>query len=425
MAFSITQKKIAANTVYQLVGKLVSLLITVGATVIITHSYGRELFGEFSLMQTWPALFFVIVDFGINAIATRELSKDWMLASKYFGNILLIRVLMSIVIIALLMISLSFFPYSASLKLGIVLSLALVLTQSLYTTTNIIFQVKLRYDLSTIGYIVGYALILVLVAVCAYLKLNVMWLSFSYVIGGALTFFINLQFIKKLGIPISLRFDRDVWQYLISSSLPLGLMFIFSQINFRSDSILLSVLNLPNSQGFNNNDAVALYALPYKIFEVSLVLPTFFMNSVYPVMVRHLQESKERLLKTLFSSIKALSLLAVAVSLVGYIFSPLAIKLLGGDGFETSVLVLQILLAGLILYNLTQPLSWVIVTLGYQKYLPVIYFISAIFNVTANMVFIPKYSFYASAVITHISEFLVLIMLVAVLKYIWKKPYVS
>ncbi len=425
MAFSITQKKIAANTIYQLVGKLTSLLITVGATIIITHSYGRELFGQFSLMQTWPALFFVIVDFGINAIATRELSKDWTLASKYFGNILLIRVLMSLVIIGLLMVSLIFFPYNASLKLGIVLSLALVLTQSLYTTTNIIFQVKLRYDLSTIGYVVGYALILVLVAVCAYLRLDIKWLSFSYVVGGALTFLVNLRFIKKLGISVSLRFDRDVWRYLIVSSLPLGLMFIFSQINFKSDSILLSVMNLPVSQGFSNDDAVALYALPYKIFEVSLVLPTFFMNSVYPVMVRHLQESKEKLLKTLFSSIKALSLLAIAVSLIGYFFSPLAIKLLGGEGFEASIPVLRILLVGLILYNLTQPLSWILVTLGYQRYLPGIYLVSAIFNVVANLIFIPKYSFYSSAVITHASEFLVLMMLVAVLKYVWKKPYVS
>ncbi|KKS20461.1 MAG: hypothetical protein UU79_C0001G0115 [candidate division WWE3 bacterium GW2011_GWE1_41_72] len=45
MNFSGTSKKIAANTIYQLIGKIVSLGITVLATVIITRTYGREIYG--------------------------------------------------------------------------------------------------------------------------------------------------------------------------------------------------------------------------------------------------------------------------------------------------------------------------------------------------------------------------------------------
>jgi len=37
------------------------------AVAIIIRAYGKEGYGAFSLMQTFPALFFVIVDFGINA----------------------------------------------------------------------------------------------------------------------------------------------------------------------------------------------------------------------------------------------------------------------------------------------------------------------------------------------------------------------
>jgi len=70
-----TTKKIASNTIFQIVGKVVSMSITVLATVIITRYYGREGYGQFSLMQTWPALFFIIVDFGLNAIATRSFQK--------------------------------------------------------------------------------------------------------------------------------------------------------------------------------------------------------------------------------------------------------------------------------------------------------------------------------------------------------------
>lgn len=124
-----TVAKIASNTIYQIVGKVISMSITMLAVVIITRSYGREGYGAFSLMQSWPALFFVIVDFGINAIAARELSKDWTKANKYLGNILIIRLIFSLGLIFLLSAGLNFFPYSPELKNGIRLGLFVLLTQ--------------------------------------------------------------------------------------------------------------------------------------------------------------------------------------------------------------------------------------------------------------------------------------------------------
>ncbi len=418
-----TTKKIASNTIYQIIGKVISMCVTVFATVLITRSYGRELYGEYSLMQTWPALFFIIVDFGINAIATREISKDESLAEKYLGNIIKIRVAFSLILMLILGIVVAFFPYSAHLKFGIILSLLLILGQALYATTNIIFQVKLRYDLSTIGYLLGYAVILVLLGLCAYFKADIILVSMTYVVGGVVVYIANMYFIKKLGVVPDYTIDKTVVSYLLLTSLPLGIMFVFSQINFKADSIMLSVLSLPKAYGLSNNDSVALYALPYKIFEVSLVIPTFFMNSVYPILVRHMTEGKERLKNTFVRSFAFLLAFGLFSGVVGALFAPLLIKLLGGSEFTQSVLVLQILLSGMVLYFLTQPLSWLIVTLGRQKYLPYIYLISAAFNLTANYIFIPKYSIYASAVITHVSELIILIMLTFVAIKSWKEKY--
>lgn len=423
MNLSITHKKIAANTIYQLVGKFVSLCITVLATIIITRTYGRDIYGQFSLMQAWPALFFIIVDFGLNAIATREISKDWSKAGVYFGTVMQIRVLLSFLLMLFLSMSVGRFPYSEDLRAGITLSLFLILTQALFTSTNIIFQAKLRYDLSTIGYLAGYGLILILIFLLSSVKANVMWISFSYVLGGMLTFIVNYKFLLSLGVKPDYFFNGRVWKYLLSNSLPLGLMFVFSQINFKADSLLLSVLPVPSFLGVSNNEAVGLYSLPYKVFEVALVMPTFFMNSVYPVMVMHMTEGKKKLKQTLKDSLKFLVAAALVFSVVGYIFSPLAVSILGGKEFAASVPVLRILMIGLVLYSVTQPLAWVVVTLGYQKYLPMIYLASAIFNVVMNYILIPVYSFYGSAVITHISELIILFLLMLTVRKIWKKTY--
>ena len=431
MSFSSsTSKKVASNTIYQLIGKVVSMSITILTTVIVTRAYGREGFGEFNLMQNFPALFFIIVDFGINAIATREISQDWEKSVKYFVNVLFLRVVISILFILFCIISLQFFPYSVLLKFGIYLSLFLILTQALFTTTNIIFQAKLRYDLSTIGYIFGSILILIFVLIFTVLKLPVYLVNFSYVIGGIGAFLINLFFVRKVlkesGKDLIISkdlIDIDLIKLLLVQTLPLGLMFIFSQINFKADSILISIMRLPSEYNLNNTESVAIYGLPYKIFEVSLVVPTFFMNAAYPILVRHMMEGKIKLKNTFFKSITILAGMGISASILGIILAPLAVEILGGSQFSQSVEVLKILFLGLVVFYLTQPLSWLIVTLGRQKFLPYIYLVSAVFNVSANIYFIPRYSFYASSVITWISELLILFMLLFFTHKAWKEKY--
>ena len=225
-----TSVKVASNTIYQVIGKGISMSITMLAVIIITRVYGREGYGAFSLIQSWPALFFIIVDFGVNAIAARELSKDFSKAEKYIGNILLMRIVFSLFVILLLNIVLFFFPYSYELQVGIRLGLFLLLTQALFTTSNIIFQVKLKYDHSVISRSLGYVLILILVLTLSYLKVDVMWVNFGYVIGGVVTFFMSLKFLEKMGVSPKLSFDKDLWKYLLGSALPLGIMFIFSHV---------------------------------------------------------------------------------------------------------------------------------------------------------------------------------------------------
>jgi len=302
-----TSFKVASNTIYQFIGKAATMSITILATILVTRLYGREAYGQFSLMQGWPALMYIIVDFGLNAIATRELSKDFSKAGKYLGNILVLRIVISLVFIIGLSLLLIFFPYSTSLRFGIRLSLFLILTQSLFTTTNVIFQTKLRYDLSTLSLISGYLVILAAVIAFSYYRISVVWVSFSYVMGGFVTFFTALHFLKRMGVTIVFEIDKETMKYLLWQTMPLGVMFIFSQLNFKEDEILLSVLKLPVKYGLNNTESVAVYALPYKIFEVALVVPTFFMNALYPVMVRHMTESRKRLKKTFFDSIKILT----------------------------------------------------------------------------------------------------------------------
>lgn len=408
-------KVIASNTVFQLGSKLITMSVTFLLTYLISKNYGAYGYGLFTIFQSFPSIFYIISDFGLNAIGAREISKNLDKIDEIFSNILGLRVIISIFTLILSVI-LSFFIYSQpEIIFGLALASFIIVAQTLVSTTNIIFQIKLRYDISSISNVVGYIFILIFSLIFINYDISVIYINFLYVLALVISLLINLNFIKKYNIRIKASFSKDYIKALASESWPLGLMFVFSQINFRSDSILLSVLPLPKT-GLNNIASVGVYGLPYKIFEVILVIPTFMMNSIYPMLLDAYNTNKRRFIYFFQNILYAISMIGFMLSVVLYVSIAYFIDIrfitsFFGSEFIYSKDLLLILISGITVFFITQPLSWYLVIKGQQKKLPLIYFISAIFNFSMNYLLIPKYSFYASAYLTWLSELIILVFL--------------
>jgi len=302
-----------------------------------------------------------------------------------------------------------------NIRYGLFLGSLVIVAQTLFTTTNIIFQVKLRYDLTSLSNIISYVILLVVVLILVNYKVDVAILNFVYVVCTFIAFFLNLYILKRFDIKVNLGLSRSYLKELIFMSWPLGLMFVFSQVNFKADSILLSTLKLPDL-GLSNIQTVGVYGLPYKIFEVLLVMPTFIMNSTYPILLDsynlNINKFKDSFKKTVYT----MAGIGLLVSFTGYLFianfitTDLISNIFGSD-FNISISILLILLSGIAVFFITQPLAWFLVIREKQKILPLIYFISAVFNVSLNYFFIPRYSLFASAYLTWLSELIILILL--------------
>ena len=404
-------KRIAHNTIFQVIGKTVTMGISVLITSLITRSYGIGGYGAYSLIIGYPALFYIIADFGFNAIATKELSINEKNISNIIGNIIVLRMLISTLVLFIAFFFLLLLPYPPKVKFGVFIGLFTVVTTSLITTGNIGFQVKLRYDLANVASVVGSLIVPVFILLLIYLKRDITLSGFALVLSGIITLFLSFFFLRKLEIRPKISLDLSIAKRFLRDSFPLAIMFIFSQVNFKADSILLSIMPVARGFGMNNLEAVGIYGLAYKVFEVSLIIPTFFMNSVYPIMVRRYSEGKKNLLHIFKRVILSLFIAGVVGGVLGFLLSDVTIDILGGRGFHLSVLALRIFMLSLVIFYLTQPLSWLIVTLGGQKFLPFIYFFAAVLNISLNLVFIPRYSFLASANITWISELFILVLL--------------
>ena len=416
-------KLIASNTFYQLLSKFITMSITFALTYLISKNYGAYGYGLFAIFQSFPALFYIISDFGLNAIGALEISKNEKKGSEVLSNILVLRLILSLFLMVICLI-LAFYLYpNEELRFGIALGSLIIVAQTLVATTNIIYQLKLRYDISALSNVISYIFILLGALYFINNQVSVVFLNFLYVIGTFLAFGLNFYFLKKFDIKIKLKYEGKYLSKLALLSWPLGLMFVFSQINFKADSILLSILPIPNL-GLTNIETTGVYALPYKIFEVMLVLPTFLMNSTYPLLLKSMQNGFDKLKnnfkKTVFFmfGIGAASSLVLFVG-VWFFLTPDLISLIFDSEFVYSRDILLILFSGIFLFFLTQPLAWFLVIIEKQKYLPFIYGFSAILNVSLNLIFIPQYSFYASSVITLVTEGVILVLLLGVFFKFW------
>jgi O-antigen/teichoic acid export membrane protein len=146
------------------------------------------------------------------------------------------------------------------------------------------------------------------------------------------------------------------------------------------------------------------------------------MNSVYPLLVDLYNKNKNLLKKELKKTISLLFLFGLANGLIGYLLSDFGITLIAGENFSRDAIsILQILFAGIVLFYVSSPLSWVLVTIDKYKFLPFIYLFVALLNVVLNITFIPSFYYYATAITTLLSEFILLVLLgYLVYKHLYK-----
>lgn len=402
--------KIIYNTISQLVGKFISAGTTLLITIIVANKFGTNGYGEYTKILTYTALFYLISDFGLNAIAVREMTEKKEESTKLFQNLFGLRIVFSLILMFIAISLISFFSYnpisdqgfSPLVKLGIIIASLTILTQAVFTTTNTLFQLNLRYDKSIIASSIGSITTLLLIFLLTNLNSSLLFVIFSYVIGGMVTILISIILAKKYVQKISPLFETTQWINLFLKTLPIGLMLLFNLIYFRLDVFILSFLK--------PSEDVGIYGYAYKYFEFALTIPVFFMNSYYPSMLKDSLEDKIRFNNNLKKTTAFLLITSVLIATIGILASPLISVILNKQNFQPSILPMRILLLSLPVYFLSSLYMWVLITLKKEKILALVYFVSMLINGILNLVFIPQFSYIASAAITGIVEALILLV---------------
>ncbi|OGG14352.1 hypothetical protein A2875_01740 [Candidatus Gottesmanbacteria bacterium RIFCSPHIGHO2_01_FULL_46_14] len=392
---------VAKNTVSQLVGRVVSSASILVATILIARTFGPQGYGELTKITSYVALFYLLADFGINAMYLQLKKED---GDETWNTLLGLRLVGSILLMFMAIAILSFLPrgssqgYTDGVRFGIIVFAPAILFQAIITTTNALFQEKLRYDLSMVAVVCGSLVTLGLVwlvTVSTAPLVGPVAAVIAFLVGSGVTALLALVLVKQFGT-IRVKFDAVVAKQFLLASIPLGLTLLFNQIYFRIDSIILTLTR--------STIEVGVYGFAYKFFDVALVLPTFFMNSVYPLL---LTVSGDKFRHMLWRSCIFLLVTSIVLVILMWMGSPLITRI--RPDFAGSVGALRILSLSLPLFFVSSLTMWTIIAQKRQMILIPIYGVSMIVNIILNSVFIPSHGYIAAAWITVLSEAIVLL----------------
>ena len=402
-------RTIAHNTISQVLARIIALLASFAVIPILTRYLGPDLYGIYSLVLVLNSFLINFTDLGIQTIATREASRRPEEAEFYSSQALLLRLISTLVIVAISIFVIFLTPYQEVIKVGFTIAAASVIFNAIQAGLTVFLQARLKIYLASladmIGRIASTAFILLAIFLAAKLTLSKdagLYLILLGVGVGSAVAALGTLILSLRSRVFRARFDRDLAKAILRDSIPLWIVSIFSLVNYRIDTILLSILKGPYDVG--------IYNLSYKLLDITLTFPAFFMSSVFPLLSRKLDDRPE-FVNFARRAFDAMVFGAVPIGIGIFAIAPQTIAILGGAQFAASTQPLRILAIAGIFSFLSQFMIYMLVIKNQQKILLAITVFVAATNIILNLIFIPSGSYNAAAVVTLISEILMALLL--------------
>jgi O-antigen/teichoic acid export membrane protein len=366
-------RKVAYNVVFNATTKVLSTFLALVSIAFITRYLGPDGFGDYTTALAFFALFGALADMGLNTVSTREISRKNAPEADIMGKVFTLRIALSLGMVCIAPFAIFFLPYTDTIKVAILFSLAAFFFSSSYTVLNGIFQKNLVMDRVGISELVGKVLQVGFIILAIQLDMSM------FAILGAFVFFmffnlVVLFFWSRRFLAFTPSIDVAFWKTFLRQSFPLGVAVIITFFYFKFDTILLSFL-----QG---SEAVGIYGAAYKIIENMTFFPAMIVGLVLPLLSLYIFHDENRFRRVADATAKVFLLLIIPLVIGGVMLSRDIILLIGGEAFEASVFVLQMLLFALGCMFFGHFFHALLVVGNQQKLLMKLLAVCAVFNIS-------------------------------------------
>ena len=369
-------------------------LIIIG---LMTRALGPAGFGDYSLILALLFVFTTLADLGLYSILVREISREEDQA-KIVSNIFTLR-LFAVLIFALLAIILVWaLPYTRIVKIGVVIASIYTILSSLSQVLLGLFQRHLKLHQVSVADVVTKIIQLGLVFIVLRIDGGITQFIWATVFSELIRFCLIFGLAKRM-VPIKLDFNFNYWKKILKSSLPIAASLIFVLLYFKLDTIILSLMKPAYDVG--------IYSAPYRILEVIIFFPAAYLGLIMPLLSKQAIENLNDFKKIFQKTFNVLAIFAIPLTAFLLLRAGDIVGIINGVGFEDSAPVLSILSVAIALIFFGNLGGNALIALDLQKKGVWFYFSGALLNISVNLIFIPKFSYLATAWSTVATELLI------------------
>lgn len=399
-ATTITQR-VAKNSLAPMALNLFNRAIDFAFAALMLRILQPENAGNYYFAVVIVGWLEIFTNFGLNTYLTREVSRDRSEANRLLANTSILRLMLGgialPVMIAALLIGNGVFQLTIETVIAIALLALAQLPGSLNTGLTAMFYAYERAEYpAALSVVTG--LLKVLFGVPALLAgWGIIGLGAVSLLVNTLTFAVLYALMVRLILRPHYESNGTLRRSMLRESFPLMLNHLLATLFFKIDVPLL--------QGLRGPAVVGWYSTAYKWIDALNIIPAYSTMALFPVMSRQAVEDKDALLRSTRFAVKLLVLLALPLAVLTTFIAPTLVLVLGGPEYLPHAgIALQIMIWSIPFGWINSIVNYILIALGRQSKLTRAFIVGLGFNIIANLILIPRYSYVAAAVVTILSE---------------------
>ncbi len=391
---------LAKNTFYSALSNFSNIFLLV-LLILAARILGVEEYGKFTFAMALVAIFSLLADFGVTELSKRSVARKPSLARKYLGNILVWKLILSIIVLLGIVFTINFLSDETDVRLLVYLLGIAAVAKTFKTTALAFCQAFERFDVHAILHISHNAILFLCSAIALNIGIDVIGLGIIFVVIKLSDLILTYWIIDKKIVEIRLEFNSRFLKVLQVTAVPFAMYAIVQEMYWYVDTVMLSIME--------NHEEVGLYNAAYRLFDGLVIIPMILSQAISPQMYRLFPTDRRQYMVLVRRAIKFVMIVSIIVISFGIFFSHDAILLFFGTEFDDATLALQILLSGFLFVFLNIIIMTILISINEQKLLLLLGATGLFSNVALNLILIPRYGFIGASLATVCSELLVLV----------------
>jgi PST family polysaccharide transporter len=384
--------RVLQNTAVLLGGRGISIVLSAGASVLLTRYLGSERLGQFGAIYAYLGLFTWMTTLGIEPVLVREISKERGSASNLMHTAFILASFLSVGALLATILVAPWAGFNGHLRILLILAgFEFILIP--FRLPAIIFQVDLRqWYAATINVVrqgVWFAVVTILWLLGASLLYVVLGRLLATAIESSLTWAYSRKFLSE-----GKKFLRERSGKILLHSIPIAFTSLLSMVYLRIDQVMLHKMA--------SDFVLGQYVAAVRVSELFEFLPAAFIVSMAPVLSvsvndpKRFQDYTDKLFRYFMIASSGICVFMSAGA-------GLIVRVLYGSQFLPAGPLLAVLIWSEIAVFFATVVYNVLIAKNQQWLLPVPTLVGAAINVALNVVLIPRYGAAGAAWATLVS----------------------